>query len=295
MTILGLALTIPAVSQVSVNINFGRPPIWGPYGYDDARYYYIPDIDVYYDIWDEQYIYCDRGRWIYVVSLPPRYRYYDFYSGYKVVLDYRGWAPYQYCNDHRSRYSGYRGYSGPRQYTYHDRGGRPQLRQEQYQQRARYYGDRNGNGNYRSQQRNDSPTRVERPSGNPQQGGGSSGNRQGPGRDNQGGGDREYGNRQDRSAADVNHDRGNNGGGRAADRSNTPQQNPGGGNRPSGNTGDNRSSRPAPEAGQNRGGNGGGQQRVHSNDAPRQNNGGGNSRQGGTQSHGNAQSGRRPR
>lgn len=31
-------------AQVNVNINIGTPPAWGPAGYSDARYYYLPDL-----------------------------------------------------------------------------------------------------------------------------------------------------------------------------------------------------------------------------------------------------------
>jgi hypothetical protein len=34
-----------ANAQVSLNINIGSQPEWGPVGYDHADYYYMPDID----------------------------------------------------------------------------------------------------------------------------------------------------------------------------------------------------------------------------------------------------------
>lgn len=109
-------------AQVSVNVNIGGPPAWGPYGYNDARFYFIPDIDVYYDVWYGNYYYYDYGQWVCRPSLPPRYVNFNLYGCYKVVLDYRGSHPYRYWNNHRVTYAGYRNYSGPRQYTYRDRG-----------------------------------------------------------------------------------------------------------------------------------------------------------------------------
>jgi len=100
-----------AQAQVSVNINVGTPPSWGPEGYDDSRYYYLPDIDVYYDVNQSQYIYDNNGRWARVNRLPAQYRQYDLYGGYKVVLDdYRGDAPYTYHTKHRANYP--KGYHG---------------------------------------------------------------------------------------------------------------------------------------------------------------------------------------
>ncbi|MDP5202118.1 hypothetical protein [Flavobacterium sp. DG2-3] len=100
-----------AQAQVSVNVNIGTPPNWGPQGYDNSRYYYLPDIDVYYDVNQSVFIYDNSGKWIREKRLPSRYRNYDLYSGYKVVLtDYRGDSPYSYHTKHRASYP--KGYVG---------------------------------------------------------------------------------------------------------------------------------------------------------------------------------------
>jgi len=100
-----------AQAQVSVNVNIGTPPNWGPQGYDNSRYYYLPDIDVYYDVNQSAFLYDNGGKWIREKRLPSKYRQYDLYSGYKVVLtDYRGDAPYKYHEKHRANYpKGYKG------------------------------------------------------------------------------------------------------------------------------------------------------------------------------------------
>lgn len=100
-----------AQAQVSINVNIGTPPSWGPQGYDDSRYYYLPDIDVYYDVNQSVFIYDNGGKWIREKRLPSRYRNYDLYSGYKVVLsDYRGDSPYSYHTKHKASYP--KGYHG---------------------------------------------------------------------------------------------------------------------------------------------------------------------------------------
>jgi len=100
-----------AQAQVSVNVNIGTPPSWGPQGYDDSRYYYLPDIDIYYDVVQSQYIYDNNGRWVRERRLPAKYRQYDLYGGYKVVLtNYKGDAPYSYHSKHRASYP--KGYHG---------------------------------------------------------------------------------------------------------------------------------------------------------------------------------------
>ena len=73
-------------AQVSINVNIGTPPAWGPVGYDDVAYYFLPDIQIYFDIRKAEYIYFDNGHWIRSRRLPSHCRNYDLYRGYKVPL-----------------------------------------------------------------------------------------------------------------------------------------------------------------------------------------------------------------
>lgn len=111
--ILALSLHTAASAQVSINVNIGSQPAWGPSGYNHVDYYYLPDIESYYDVATNQYIYQDGGRWIFARTLPPRYRGYDLYSGYKVVVN----RPKPYLNFSRDRvnYSKYKNWKGSRQ------------------------------------------------------------------------------------------------------------------------------------------------------------------------------------
>lgn len=103
-------------AQVSVNVNIGNPPAWGPAGYSNIDYYYIPDIQSYYDIRQSQFIYYGNGKWIRSKQLPRQYRNYDLYHGYKVVLnDYHGRTPYVHYKNHKQKY--YKGYKGKPQKT----------------------------------------------------------------------------------------------------------------------------------------------------------------------------------
>jgi len=98
-----------AAAQVRLNVNFniGSQPVWGPVGYDYAEYYYLPDIETYYYVPTRQFIYLSGDRWVFSYSLPSRYRGYDLYSGYKVVVNRP--RAYKYFNDDRVRYRSYRG------------------------------------------------------------------------------------------------------------------------------------------------------------------------------------------
>ena len=91
----------------SVGVNIGSQPEWGPVGYDRAAYYYIPDIDGYYDVSAHQYIYLENNVWVHRTYLPYRYRNYDLYHGYKVVVNDRD--PWLRNSAYRARYAGYRG------------------------------------------------------------------------------------------------------------------------------------------------------------------------------------------
>ncbi|MEI6349187.1 MAG: hypothetical protein WCP69_14660 [Bacteroidota bacterium] len=137
-----LFITSATQAQVSVNVNIGTPPQWGPMGYNDARYYYLPDIEAYYDVPSAMFIYYDNGAWIRRPYLSARYRNYDLYSGYKVVLpNYRGANPYYFYNNHRSKYA--KGYRGSPQRTY---GNNP--RNGNFKPNTHFNGSSNKRGNF---------------------------------------------------------------------------------------------------------------------------------------------------
>jgi hypothetical protein len=98
-------------AQISVNVNLGLQPSWGPVGYSSVDYYYIPDVQAYYDVRATQFIFLRNGAWIRSSRLPNQYRNYDLNRGYKVVLnDYHGSRPYtNYRYDRVKYYKGYKG------------------------------------------------------------------------------------------------------------------------------------------------------------------------------------------
>jgi hypothetical protein len=104
--------SVQAQVRVNVNLNIGSQPVWGPTGYDYAEYYYLPDVDAYYYIPNHQYIYEDRGRWVYTSALPARYHY-DPYRSYKVVINEP--KPYLHADVYRTKYGKYKGKYGQQQ------------------------------------------------------------------------------------------------------------------------------------------------------------------------------------
>ena len=100
-------------AQISVRVHIGTPPAWGPAGYSSVRYYYLPDVEAYYDVQNSMFIYMSGNTWVHRAYLPTRYKNYDLYGGYKVVMNYHGNAPYSNFREYRSKYA--RGYHGKAQ------------------------------------------------------------------------------------------------------------------------------------------------------------------------------------
>ena len=94
-------------AQIDVNINLGSQPVWGPTGYDYVEYYYLPDIEAYYNVPQQRYYYYEKGNWIYKSSLPSRYSNYDFYNSYKVVINER--EPWHNHKTYKKKYYSYKG------------------------------------------------------------------------------------------------------------------------------------------------------------------------------------------
>lgn len=99
-----------AKAQVSLNINIGSQPVWGPTGYDHVDYYYFPDINAYYYVPTSQYIYANAGRWVWVNNLPVQFRNFDVYRSYKVVINEP--RPYLRNSVYVARYSKFKNYNG---------------------------------------------------------------------------------------------------------------------------------------------------------------------------------------
>ena len=101
-------------AQVSVNVSLGSPPSWGPSGYSNVEYYYLPDVQTYYDVRASQFIYFSNAKWHRSSYLPKQHRNYNLHNGYKVVLtDYHGNRPYTHFKNHKAKY--YKGYKGKSQ------------------------------------------------------------------------------------------------------------------------------------------------------------------------------------
>lgn len=92
--------------NVTVNVNVNSQPSWGPSGYDYAGYYYFPDLNIYFDVNNSLFYYLSGSNWISNQYLPDKYRQYDLYSLYKVVINDS--KPWSNNKTHKKSYSGYK-------------------------------------------------------------------------------------------------------------------------------------------------------------------------------------------
>lgn len=140
-----LAIAGTAQGQISVNLHIGTAPAWGPRGYDNARYYYLPDVEAYYDINTAMFIYISGNTWIRRSYLPTRYRGYDLYHGRKVVMNnYRGSTPYYNHKVYQAKYGRGNQRAPQQNVSYHNRGNE---RNRNDFRDNRNGGDNKGNGN----------------------------------------------------------------------------------------------------------------------------------------------------
>ncbi len=97
-------------AQISLNNNFNldTQPAWGPTGYDYVEYYYMPDLDIYYNVPQHRYYYYNNGGWRYNSTLPSRYRSYNIYNTYKVVVNEKD--PWKHHKKYRDEYKKYKGH-----------------------------------------------------------------------------------------------------------------------------------------------------------------------------------------
>jgi len=99
LALAGAAAPSAAHAQIGVNIQLGHPA-WGPVAPAGAQYYYVPEIDGYYDLQAQDYIVQRNGRWAHYHSLPG----YDPRNFHPVVVNYRGRQPWDSYRDHHAQY-----------------------------------------------------------------------------------------------------------------------------------------------------------------------------------------------
>lgn len=107
LVLLSALFVQPSKAQVNVSFNVNMQPLWGPANVNYVEYYYLPEVDVYYNVPTSQYIYFSGGNWLTVTNLPSRYQV-DLYRTYKVVINEP--RPYMNHNRYKTKYGKYKHY-----------------------------------------------------------------------------------------------------------------------------------------------------------------------------------------
>jgi hypothetical protein len=98
-----LFMSTSSQAQVRINVQIGAPVVqqsW--YDYDDD-YYYMPDVNAYYNVRRRVYVYQDNGAWCYGNNLPGRYNGYTYGSGRYVRVRER--SPFSRNDYYRRQYA----------------------------------------------------------------------------------------------------------------------------------------------------------------------------------------------
>ena len=123
-------------------------PAWAPDYYMGTRYYYFPDIETYYDLHTQSFVYLQNGRWLFVQTLPAIYSRFNLRDAFIVIVDrnvYDPWMHHQFYNSHYPRYYyiDYYDYSNiPYVRAYNENVRRAVYWKDSERNRAREWGDR---------------------------------------------------------------------------------------------------------------------------------------------------------
>lgn len=107
LAIAGCETTQPTLDENSEKVV--TPPYWAP-TYDNVaqvHYYYLPDLETYYDVCSNEFIYLDAGQWVFSPFLAPMYSLYDLRYAPVVILDSRVHEPWLHHELYVSHYPRY--------------------------------------------------------------------------------------------------------------------------------------------------------------------------------------------
>jgi hypothetical protein len=67
----------------------------------------MPDIETYYDLTDQDFVYLNNGQWLFSPTLPSMYSGYDLFNGFVISLNinvFQPWMHHQYYVSNYPRY-----------------------------------------------------------------------------------------------------------------------------------------------------------------------------------------------
>src|SRR2546421_193485 len=105
MLMLGLSVTEKTMAQAPCQ-DAVVVPSWAP-AYDHAeqvRYYYLPDVRLFYDVYNQMFIHPMGNYWVGSYNLPRGYENYDLNNAYVVVLSKHAKNPWKYYKSYYTYY-----------------------------------------------------------------------------------------------------------------------------------------------------------------------------------------------
>lgn len=103
--LLGMGIGSVSQAQINVQVNLGGQPQWGPAGVSAAQYYYMPELNVYYNVRTSKYTYFKGNKWVTKSKLPGKYKKHNLFRTYKVVINQS--TPWQYHERNHREYARY--------------------------------------------------------------------------------------------------------------------------------------------------------------------------------------------
>lgn len=76
----------PLQGQVQVNVHVNLGSQWPSPSHEEAVYYFLPDIGVYYLVPQQIFIYPSHDRWIFSKKLPRTYHHFNIHTVRKIEL-----------------------------------------------------------------------------------------------------------------------------------------------------------------------------------------------------------------
>lgn len=108
--ILGFAVT-NVTAQFKLDTkqpNRTEQPTWGPVGYHYVSFYYLPELNIYYDVIQKQFVIPNGSKWEYTNNLPKKYHHVNLYNTYKVVFQDDDNQPFVSNKKHQKIYKEYK-------------------------------------------------------------------------------------------------------------------------------------------------------------------------------------------
>ncbi len=102
-----LLFTYQANAQFSLNVSLGSRPTYNNHHYyyeDNVSYYYLPEIEAYFDNREGVFIFMSTRGWVRSAYLPSHCNDYNIDNGVRIAIDYHGRSPFDDFHYHKKKY-----------------------------------------------------------------------------------------------------------------------------------------------------------------------------------------------